>query len=579
MERVICLTQGVIAIIDEIKDIILQISAACSFLFLFQWWLDKGHMTRRNRRFPDDLSFLIIGCALSITFCTFLSTTLDGEVYLNLAILPAFIGILYGNLRSGISLAVFFLLCTALFSEPPGLGSIIINTGVLLYPLLFVLARSFKTGKLIEKIIMLWMVLFPSMMFIVLVPNTRGFRKFETYAPNSIPVVVYLFVSVLLGGLLVFCIETAWDKVQVKEKMKGISDRFMWETQKLEQVTDIVQLNIMSINERGYVTELNECMLKLIHRQYPDLTKEMILSRPAAVLFGDSVDKQTFARLKGIYCNKQRSNAKIKCGNYTYQIYTAPLQHGTEPPGGVVMIVQDVTEEENIRTELDHVERLTLVGQMAAGITHEIRNPMAVVRGFLQLMREKSPGELDSYYQIVMEELDRANGIINDFLSLAQSRISDKEDVQLHHIIEELGPLLWADANLRGQSVELSLSPSLPQLQLNVREIKQLILNLARNGMEAMDGKGVLTLETRVNGDQVELMIKDTGSGIPQDKLGNLFVPFFTTKNQGTGLGLPLCLSIAERHNGTIKVDSVPGRGTVFTVAFPFEAEEQQAAQ
>lgn len=497
---------------------------------------------------------------------------------MNLAILPAYIGILYGNSRSGLSLAGFFLLSTALFSESSGLSELVINTGVLLFPLLFGLARLFKEVKLMEKIIILWVVLFPSMLFIVLVPKMKRVHVFDSYSPESILVTVYLFTTVLLGGLLVYCIETAWDKVQIKEQMQGISERFQWESKRLEQVTDIVQLNIMSMNEKGYVTELNEYMLQLVQRHYSDLTREMILSRPAALLFGDSVDTQTYEQLKGIFYNKQRSNAKIKCGSYTYQIYTAPLQQGSEPPGGVVLIVQDVTEEEKIRTELDHVERLTLVGQMAAGITHEIRNPMAVVRGFLQLMREKSPGELDSYYQIVMDELDRANGIINDFLSLAQSRISDKEVVQLHHIIEELSPLLWADANLRGQSVELSYSPSLPLLKLNVREIKQLILNLARNGMEAMDAKGVLTLETQVNGDKIELKIRDTGGGIPQDKLENLFVPFFTTKSQGTGLGLPLCLSIAERHNGTIKVDSAVGRGTEFTIAFPFEAEENTAA-
>lgn len=111
----------------------------------------------------------------------------------------------------------------------------------------------------------------------------------------------------------------------------------------------------------------------------------------------------------------------------TYHIFTAPLQHESGLPGGIVMIIQDLTEEEKMRSELDNVERLSLVGQMAAGITHEIRNPMAVVRGFLQLMREKSPEDLHSYYHIVMEELDRANSIINDFLSLAQTRVSDKE--------------------------------------------------------------------------------------------------------------------------------------------------------
>lgn len=148
----------------------MQISAACSFLFLFQWWLDKGHLTRRNRRLPDDLSFLVIGCALSIAACTILSSTLAGGVYLNMAVLPAFIGILYASFRSGLSLCAYFLLCTVLFSEPPGLSAIIINSGILLYPLLFGLARPFKQAKWMEKVMLLSAVLFPYMFLLSCFP-------------------------------------------------------------------------------------------------------------------------------------------------------------------------------------------------------------------------------------------------------------------------------------------------------------------------------------------------------------------------------------------------------------------------
>lgn len=553
----------------------MQVLSASSFLVLFLWWMDQGNISRRTRHFPEDQGFLIIISAMSITFCTILSTTLFDVVYLNLAILPACIGILYGNFRSGLCLAAFFILCTALYSSQLGVSSLVINTGVLLYPLLFGLAGPFKSGKLIEKIGMLWIVLFPSMLFIVLVPRMYSRNIYDTNPSNAVLAAVYLFVTVILGALFVYCIETAWDRLQIKEQMKGISEKFKWESEKLQQITDVVELNIMSLNDSGYITELNEFMMKLVHRHHPELSREIILSQPAAQIFKGNMDEKTFDSLRNIIGNKQRSNAKIKLDDSTYQIYIAPLEQGAGAPGGTVVIVEDLTQEENLRHELDNVERLTLVGQMAAGITHEIRNPMAVVRGFLQLMREKSPDELNSYYQIVMDELDRANSIINDFLSLAQSRISDTEQVHLHHVIEELSPLIWADANLRGQSVELKLSPSLPLLQLNVREIKQLILNLARNGMEAMDSKGVLTVETRINGDRVDLMIRDTGGGIPQNQIDNLFVPFFTTKSQGTGLGLPLCLSIVERHKGVISVDSVEGSGTVFTVSFPVERDDQ----
>ncbi len=551
----------------------MQISAACSFLFMFQWWLDQSHIVRRKHRFPDDQSFLIICCAISIVFCMILSTTLFGAVYLNLAILPAYIGILYAGFRSGISLAGFFLLCTALFSEPPGTTHLVLNTGVLFYPLLFAIAKSFKKGTLMEKIGMLWSVLFPSMLFIVLAPKIYGRSLSEAYSSEMLLLSIYFLLAVILGGSFVYFIETAWDRLQFKEQLKGISEKFERESEKLQQITNVVPLNIMTLDDNGYVTDLNECMLNLIRFHIPQITREAIIDRPASQLIRHPMD-DTIRRLSETSNKQQRYSEKIIYDSRTYHVFSAPLQHGIGGgSGGSVMIVQDLTDEEKLRSELDHVERLTLVGQMAAGITHEIRNPMAVVRGFLQLMREKSPGELDSYYQIVMEELDRANGIINDFLSLAQSRISDKETVQLHHIIEELTPLLWADANLRGQSVELRLCPSLPLLQLNKREIKQLILNLARNGMEAMEAKGVLVLETQISADRAELIIRDTGSGIPQSQLDKLFVPFFTTKSQGTGLGLPLCLSIAERHYGTITVDSREGAGTAFTVSLPYGQE------
>nr|WP_260440176.1 HAMP domain-containing sensor histidine kinase [Cohnella lubricantis] len=205
---------------------------------------------------------------------------------------------------------------------------------------------------------------------------------------------------------------------------------------------------------------------------------------------------------------------------------------------------------------------------MAASITHEIRNPMAVIRGFVQLLNERSTSEQNSYFHIILQELDRANGIINDFLSLAQNRIVEKNVSDLHSLLEDLLPLLQADANMRGQQIELSLCEQLDPLELNVKEIKQLVLNLARNGMEAMDDKGVLRIETHNLPDRIELRVTDNGVGIPPEKLERLFEPFYTTKTNGTGLGLALCLSIMERHNGKIHVVSKIGEGTTFIVTF-----------
>lgn len=560
--------------IYAVMDILLQISAASSFLILLQWWLDQGRPHPRIRFFADAQGVLAVSCALSVTFCTLLSSSLFGVVYLNLAIIPAYLGVLYASTGLGLYLIAYFLLCTIVYSAPAGISDILLYTGFLLYPLLFSIARSsFKHVKMHMKIILLWSALFPAMLFITLAPRMGGGLSYDLHSSEGVLVALYLGLAMLLGGIFIYYIETALERRQSREYVTTINEQMRRESEKLQQITEVVQLNMMTMAD-GYITELNEFMLRLIQQHYPGMSRETIMSQPAIELFGKDMDEDTLSRLCSVIRHQQRTNAKIVYDCKTYLIFTAPLLEEADRSGGVVIIAQDLTAEEKMRSELDNAERLTLVGQMAAGITHEIRNPMAVVRGFLQLMREKSPDELDSYYQIVMEELDRANSIINDFLSLAQSRISDKEMADLHHVIEDLGPLLWADANLRGQSVELQVDPALPLLRLNVREIKQMILNLARNAMEAMGPKGVLTIVTRTMGGNVELMIKDTGSGIPEDMLKNMFVPFFTTKDQGTGLGLPLCLSIAERHQGKIRVDSAAGLGTTITVSFPVEIEE-----
>ncbi|MCL6603261.1 MAG: PAS domain S-box protein [Paenibacillus sp.] len=553
----------------------MQISAVFLFVVLFHWRLDQSYLTRRDGKFPDDQSSLVLGCALSVIICSILSTTLFGITYLNLAILPAFIGILYGSYRSGLGLASLFLLCNILFSGPAGFNNLLLNSGILVYPLLFGMSAQFKKSSVIEKMGLLWMALFPSMLFVALAPILSGKELYISHSSKALLITIYLFSTFILGGILIYLIETIWDRLQIKVEMEGISQRFQWESDKLQQITNVVPLSIMSLDENGNVAGVNELMLELIWKINPKLSKSDLLELHISQIINRIEDQQIRNQMRDCIFYKQRSLVKIPLNGQTFHTYTAPLLHrGSEQPEGMLLVVQDVTEEENMRNELDNVERLTLVGQMAAGITHEIRNPMAVVRGFLQLMREKSPDDLHSYYHIVMEELDRANSIINDFLSLAQSRISIKEQVLLHDIIEELSPLLWADANLRGQSVELKLNPSLPQLQLNVREMKQLILNLGRNGMEAMGSKGVLTLETRCTPERVELIIRDTGSGITEAQREKLFVPFFTTKSQGTGLGLSLCLNIVERHSGKITVQSQEGVGTEFLVSFPYKLDE-----
>ncbi|MEL7563715.1 MAG: PAS domain S-box protein [Dehalobacterium sp.] len=263
-------------------------------------------------------------------------------------------------------------------------------------------------------------------------------------------------------------------------------------------------------------------------------------------------------------------NIEIKMVNKSGQILVGllsaePVELNGEPC--ILGMFNDTTERKQLEKEMARLERLSLVGEMAAGIGHEIRNPLTTVRGFLQLLGEKH--EFDrhkQYYELMIEELDRANGIISEFLFLAKDKVVKLKVQSLNGIIKAMQPLIEADAVITNKNIKLKLQ-DLVDLPLNEGEIRQLILNLVRNGLEAMEPGGTLTISTFQEGNKVTLTIEDQGTGINPDILERMGTPFCTTKDSGTGLGLAVCYSISVRHNAAIKFETGPA-GTTFFVFF-----------
>lgn len=228
----------------------------------------------------------------------------------------------------------------------------------------------------------------------------------------------------------------------------------------------------------------------------------------------------------------------------------------------------DISEKKQMEKEMARLDRLNLIGQMAAGIGHEIRNPMTVVRGYLQLMGSKPKYESErSTIDTMISEIDRANSIISEFLSLVKDKPTEKLSQNINGILWNLYPLLEADSFTQNKQIILTTQET-PNTLLDSKEISQLVLNLCRNGLESMQERGTLTLRTYVEDNQVVLSVQDLGSGISAEHLDKLGTPFFTTKDTGTGLGLATCYSIAERHNARVGVESSPS-GTSFKVYFP----------
>jgi len=304
-------------------------------------------------------------------------------------------------------------------------------------------------------------------------------------------------------------------------------------------------------------------------------THEEIIGRTTKELnfFVDTGRRQKMLMEQGKLENEElgfrTKSGEIRCG-----LSWSQLIYFDGQPCHITGLI-DITEEKRLQQEMARIDRLNLVGQLAAGIAHEIRNPMTTVRGYLQLLGTKPEYEAKkSTFDLMISELDRANAIITEFLSLAQTKQMELKSENLNNLLNNLYPLIEADTFTQNKQIRI-ISGEIPDLELNAKEICQLVLNLTRNGLEAMEENGSLTIRSYVEDSKVVLEISDEGCGIPQEHISKIGTPFFTTKDTGTGLGLALCYKIAESHNAKVRVDS-SSSGTTFFILFPISDKEQE---
>jgi PAS domain S-box-containing protein len=251
-----------------------------------------------------------------------------------------------------------------------------------------------------------------------------------------------------------------------------------------------------------------------------------------------------------------------------FEIHAVPERSHDGSVETVLSIIRNITEQKQMERQIARLDRLNIVGEMAANIGHEVRNPLTVVRGFLQMMQknELDATKVNTYLSLMLEEIDRASGIISEFLSMAKNKAVYLSMHNLNSTIQAIEPLLQADAIARKCKIVLELE-QIPDILMDQKEIRQLLLNLVRNGLEAMPQGGVITIKTYCDDFHVLLTIQDTGCGIPPQVIDRLGIPFTTTKPDGVGLGLSICLSIAARHKAKIDFDTST-EGTSIYVAF-----------
>ena len=331
---------------------------------------------------------------------------------------------------------------------------------------------------------------------------------------------------------------------------------------------DFCPAGMITLNEQGCITKINLTGASLLGREQIRLIG---IPLSAFVAAGDC--KRFLDHLRSCRGDSCPVSVELKLNGKNPSVQYVKIVSRFFPATATQTsqfqsIMIDITDEKYSENDISRLESLNVIGELAAGIAHEIRNPMTTVRGFLQLFQQKNEFfRFRSQLDLMITELDRANCIITEYLSLAKNKIPDRSPQNLSAIVEALLPLLEADALLHKMVIITELADDLPVLLLDGQEIRQLILNLVRNGLEAMLPGGRLKIRVYEENKKVICSIQDQGSGIQPAILDKLGTPFVTTKENGTGLGLAICYQVASKNNAVIDV-ATGSKGTTFFVIF-----------
>jgi signal transduction histidine kinase len=242
----------------------------------------------------------------------------------------------------------------------------------------------------------------------------------------------------------------------------------------------------------------------------------------------------------------------------------------------IIMVLERArAESERLHARLHEAERLATTGELAAGMAHEIRNPLAAIVNATALLTddELTAEERATTLGAIRTEARRLNRILSDFLHFARPQAARREPGDIREVVQHVGALIRDDRSRAPRvDVKVAVDPSVPRFAFDRDQVTQVLWNVALNGVQAMNGRGRLSLEVGRQDDAVALAVSDSGPGIPRERLPRVFEPFYSDKPNGSGLGLTIAERIVAAHGGRIEIDSEVGRGTRVTLLFPVEA-------
>jgi signal transduction histidine kinase len=342
----------------------------------------------------------------------------------------------------------------------------------------------------------------------------------------------------------------------------SLSEKLAEEKLRTSYFIDFLNTGVLLADGAGHIIEMNRQAESLLN-----LDRDRLLNSNLIDLL------RRLTRQETAVSAENNSSFEVESAGRILLVNCANLLNNQGETIGQACIINDVTIKREMERKLQRSATLSAIGEMAAGMAHEIRNPLTSIKGFLQLMREKKEarvGDFNTYFDIILSEVDRINGITSEFLKLAKPEKVSLHRIDLNKSINSIWELIQNKALMREVELVKEIEAGPLFIMGNVDLLKQAIINLVNNAIQATGpgGKVKVIAKQKENGG-VLLAVEDNGAGMDEKVLSRIFDPFFTTKDEGTGLGLAITSKIANDHNGSITVDSTPGKGTTFYVSFP----------
>ncbi|NEN87190.1 ATP-binding protein [Paenibacillus elgii] len=334
-----------------------------------------------------------------------------------------------------------------------------------------------------------------------------------------------------------------------------------------------VNLGVMLINTEFELIDISDMACRVL-----GLEREKVLHQALDSIFADLPAEHWLVQrsiLDGMVVRNHALSWTNNQERYELLVDSSVLRDEDERIVGAYLIFKDVTNLRSLEEQVQRSDRLAMIGQIAAGTAHEIRNPLTSIKGFLQVLRktfqEQGMEREDGYTVVMLKEINRINELVNEFLLLGKPKNVTYDEVDISEVLRDILPIINNEAILHRVVVQYESHYGLPHVVADREMLKQVFLNISKNGIEAMGEGGILTVSEKVDLEQrlVNIEIHDTGPGIPAYVIDKIFDPFFTTKAEGTGLGLSVCQRIIHDIGGHIRVSS-KGYGTTFTVSIPF---------